>query len=100
MTEIILPSITYYSRSDENAFFAWLHSIPGVVRVVGEHTDLVVTLVPSPLSDLALRELLALFHRYRLPMELLAQFETPDNSNWFRSTSSFWHADVFATGRA
>lgn len=86
---------TYYSQGDEAAFFDRLREIPGVIGVVGSPEGLLVTLRSKKLSNVALRELIALHFRYSLPMKELAQFETPKNKNWFRSRAAFWYAGVF-----
>jgi hypothetical protein len=39
--------------------------------------------------------LIALHARYGLPMQGLAQFETPQNSSWFRAPEKYWHERVF-----
>jgi len=101
MPELLVPhgrACVYWSQKDEAAFFSWLKSIPGVTRVRGVGRRLVVTLRSKRLSDRALRELIALHMRYRLPMRALAQFETPGNRKWFRSRQAYWHRKVF--GRA
>src|SRR6266699_130725 len=98
MPQLLIPqgkTCVYYSRRDEDAFFAWLRAIPGVVSVRGIGRHLVVTLRSTRLSDRALRELIALHARYRLPMHSLAQFETRQNSSWFRSKETHWHRKVF-----
>jgi hypothetical protein len=96
MPQLLVHERTYYSQSDEAAFFSWLQSVPGVVRTVGTAEGLVVTLRSRRLSQSALRELLALHFRYDLPMQALAQFETAENRSWFRSAQAYWHAKVFA----
>jgi hypothetical protein len=101
MAQLLIPQgrdCVYLSRKDEAVFFAWLKSIPGVVRVEGVGRRLVVTLKSTQLSDAALRELIALHSRYRLPMRSLAQFETSKNRRWFRSAQTYWYRKVF--GRA
>ena len=84
MPHLLIREGMYFSQSDETAFFHWLESIPGVVRVVGTPDGLVVSLRSRRLSQVALRELLALYFRYGLPMNELAQFETPQNRAWFQ----------------
>lgn len=101
MPQLLVPqgrASVYWSRKDEAAFFSWLKSIPGVIRVRGVGRQLVVTLRSTRLSDRALRELIALHMRYRLPMRSLAQFESARNRSWFRSRQAYWHRKVF--GRA
>lgn len=85
----------YHSAGDEKAFFRWLESIPGVVAVRGVGGELEVTLRSRRLSDIALRELIALHLRYRLPMRHLAQFETDRNRAWFRQSGTPWFKAVF-----
>jgi hypothetical protein len=98
MAHLLIPqgrACVYRSVKDEAAFFAWLRSIPGVVKVEGVGRRLVVTLRSSRLSDAALRELIALHARYKLPMRSLAQFETSKNKAWFRSQNTYWYRKVF-----
>ena len=94
MPQLVIREGRYYSQLDENAFFSWLQSISGVVRVVGTPEGLVVTLRSKRISQAALRDLLALHFRYGLPMDALAQFETAENKSWFRSRQAYWYAKV------
>lgn len=84
MPKIIIPSPTFFSPKDEDAFFAWLQSIPSIVNVVGIGRELHVTVRSHRVSDSSLRDLLALHRRYKLTMTHLAVFENPKNSEWFR----------------
>ena len=95
MPQLLIKEGMYYSQSDEDAFFAWLQSIPGVTKVVGTPEGLRVKLRSKRLSESALRSLLALHQRYSLRMAELAQFETAANTVWFRSPHAYWHAAVF-----
>jgi len=95
MPKLLVREASYYSPSDEAAFFDWLQSIPGVSSVVGTPAGLEVTLHSKRLSQVALRELLALHFRYGLPMKDLAQFETEQNKSWFRASHMYWHKKVF-----
>jgi hypothetical protein len=97
MPKFIVHEGRYYSPSDEATFFNWLQSVPGVLRVVGTSEGLVVTLRSRRVSQSALRELLALHFRYDLPMRALAQFETAENTAWFRSPQAYWHTKVFGS---
>jgi hypothetical protein len=99
MSQLLIPSATFYSQSDEASFFAWLESIPGITRVVGDHRGLVATLRSDKLSKPALWNLLALHFRYNLPMRALARFETPQNRAWFCEPKMFWYKGVFGKGR-
>jgi hypothetical protein len=98
MTSFAIPQgaeCPYRSHGDESAFLGWLESIPGVKSVKGHGLELIVTLRSRRISSLALRELIALHTRYKLPMQSLAQFETAANKKWFRSTKAYWYSKVF-----
>ena len=43
----------------------------------------------------ALRDLLALFGRYGISMQQLAQFQNSGNESWFTSPPMYWHKKVF-----
>jgi hypothetical protein len=100
MPKLIIHEGTYYWQSDEAAFYRWLQSISGVTAVAGSPEGVVVTLRSKRLSDLALRDFLAIHFRYGLPMHALAQFETPQNRLWFRDPKAYWHSKVFGKGAA
>jgi hypothetical protein len=102
MPKIIIPqglACIYYSPGDEAAFFGWLQSIPGVIKVEGRGRRLLVTLRSRQVSDSALRELIGLHMRYRLPMRSLAQFRTPRNKAWFGDRKMFWYKKIFGRSR-
>lgn len=95
MPQLIIKEGPYFSESDEDSFYGWLTSIPGVVSVVGTQDGLVVTLRSKRPSKLALYELVGLHARYGLPMNSLAQFKTPQNEAWFSAPDKYWHKAVF-----
>jgi hypothetical protein len=102
MPQLVIPqglACIYYSHGDEAAFFGWLQSIPGVIKVEGRGRRLLVTLRSKRISDSALRELIGLHMRYRLPMRSLAQFRTPRNRAWFGDRKRFWYKRVFGGSR-
>ena len=56
--------IVYWSTGDEKAFFEWLQSIPGVLRVEGKNPGLLIRLRSGRISKQARRELGAIYRRY------------------------------------
>lgn len=56
--------IIFWSTLDEKAFFAWLEAIPGVTRVDGNGTGLLIRLGSRRLSKNAVRELVGIYRRY------------------------------------
>jgi hypothetical protein len=95
MPSLLVHEGTFYSPRDEEAFFHWLRSIPGVRRITGTPSGLQVSLRSSNLSEPALRELIALHWRYRLPMRDLRAFKTAKNATWFHEPAGYWFEAVF-----
>src|SRR5947209_6612088 len=87
--------IRYASPGDEAAFFGWLQSIPGVVRVEGQGRELFIYLRSNRLSAVSLREFIALYKRYKGNMPELARFENASNSSWFKVRSALWYKAIF-----
>jgi hypothetical protein len=83
--------ITFGSVLDEKHLFEWALEINSVLR--WEQDRLV--LKSRRLSKTSLRDLIALFHRYRIPMQQLAQFKNAKNAIWFEAPHTYWHKNVF-----
>jgi hypothetical protein len=87
--------VMFYSPADEAAFFRFAESIKAVRKIEGVR-DSIVLHVASRVSHASLRDLLALFERYRISqMSQLAQFLSPSNRSWFADPKKFWHKKVF-----
>lgn len=91
---LVVRGPTYFSQQDEDVFFGWLQSIGCVDRVVGRLRSLHI-LLKRPPSEAQLRELLALFQRYRLNMRPLAVLKTNRNARWFADPQKYWFRKVF-----
>ena len=89
------PDGPYYSEGDERAFFEWLNRIRCVERVGGSGPGLQIHVRGQKVSSTCLRELIALFSRYHVPMGQLAQFESASNRRWFKDPEMFWYGAVF-----
>ncbi len=99
MPALIVRGPRYFSPGDEKAFFDWLQSIPCVSRVSGQVRDLHIVLKRAP-TDNQLRELIALFYRYRMDIKVLAVFTTSGNALWFaKDEIKFWHKRVFGSAK-
>jgi hypothetical protein len=92
------PDGPYYSEGDERAFFEWVMRIPRVSKVCGSGPELHIHVRGRAIPAVALREFIALFHRYDGPMSQLAQFQNSSNRNWFRDPSAYWYRSVFGHG--
>jgi len=87
----------YFSSRDEQAFFRWLESIPGVIGVRGVGRELRIELRSPRVSAEALKELIALYRRYGGRLRDLAVFESPGNRRWFRNPKAYWYRGVFGS---
>jgi hypothetical protein len=91
MVYLDCSGIRFWSQLDEKHLFEWAREIPCVVR--WEQDTLVVK--SKRISEGSLRNLLALFWRYKIPMEQLSQFKNTANESWFTDPIMYWHASVF-----
>lgn len=95
--EVVLNAerVVFYSMVDERFFFEWLEKMPFVVDVAGRGMVIEITVDSSKVDSDALRELLALFQRYRVSMRQLRVFDCEEFASWFRRRSAFWYRKVF-----
>jgi hypothetical protein len=90
--------VTYCSQNDEKAFFEWVGRIRCVTSRSGAGDTLCLHVRQRRIPDGDLRDLLALFTRYRIGMKQLAQFESDGNRSWFTDPEKYWHTRVFGGG--
>ena len=90
--------VRFLSQGDEDAFFGLLRANMAIRRMEGIGDTLYLH-VPPRLSERSLRELLATFRRYEIPMEQLAQFTSERNRGWFENPNSYWFSEVFGRDR-
>ena len=96
MPVLACKRVVFYSPADEAGFFAFAERIPAVRRVQGVGDSILLHVAARP-SAAALRDLLALFHRYHIRgMSQFATSVTPANAAWLTDPSAYWHRRVFA----
>ncbi|MGE6333462.1 hypothetical protein [Stenotrophomonas sp. NPDC077659] len=95
MVELHADSVVFHSRQDEASFFAWLQQLPCVVDVAGKGRIIHIQVARHRVDEEALRELLALFHRYGVDMRQLRVFDERRFADWFSGRQAWWHAAVF-----
>lgn len=93
--ELEATGVRYFSRGDEDAFFAWLNKLPCVVRCEGHLRTVYITVDPTAVDQDGLRELLALFRRYGVGLRQLAVFDRSEFRDWFRNKQAFWYEEIF-----
>lgn len=100
MKEIKLTckSVYFYSQLDEQYFFAWLQNITSIIKIDGAQDELYLYCKSSTIPDQDLRELLALFYRYKIDMKQLTVFLNNKNKMWFFDPpKGYWHRRVFGS---
>eukprot|EP01133_Synstelium_polycarpum_P023181 gene23181-27802_t len=93
MVRLDCSGITFASQLDERHAFEWGMQISGTLRW---EQDTLVTR-SSNLSQASLRDLLALFSRYQIPMKQLAQFRNTRNEDGNRPRADTSHLAGTAT---
>lgn len=93
---LIARRVVFKSMTDEAIFFEWLHRLPCVSHYEGQGNSLCIEVDPASVDELALRDLLALFDRYKIDKKQLIVFDRKKFSKWFRDERSYWYASVFA----
>ena len=87
----------FFSPLDEAAFFSWLGKLPCVSKVEGKGDTIFIRVRESKVNERALRELLALFRRYRVDVKQLGVFDRPEFADWFRKRNAYWYKSVFGS---
>lgn len=78
MVRLDFSGIWFGSQLDEKHLFDWAAEIPGFL-----HWEKDTLVMRSCLSGASLKDIVALFSRYEVPMVQLAQFLTEKNKSWF-----------------
>jgi hypothetical protein len=93
--ELQATAVRFLSQGDEAAFFGWLGNLPCVERCEGRGSTLFMKVNSAAVDERGLRELIALFRRYRVGLKQLAVFDRGEFADWFRSEQAYWHKEVF-----
>ncbi len=96
MPTLVCRKVWFYSQTDETAFFEWLGRIKCISKVKGVADEIHLHVPRRRISDLSLRELIAIFERYDINVKQLAQFVNPENQVWFKENrKAYWHKKAF-----
>ena len=94
--KLVCKLVYFYSQLDESMFFTWIQSIKAIIRFDGIKDELYLYCESSVISDEDLREILALFYRYKIDMKQLKIFLNRKNKKWFfDGPKGYWHRRVF-----
>jgi hypothetical protein len=87
--------VKYLSSLDEDQFFLWLNKINCFDDISFSRDSIKITLA-SEVDDDCLREITALFYRYKIDMTQLRKLLTEGNRHWFyENKKAYWHRRVF-----
>lgn len=95
MIEIRVEGPLFYSLTDEDYFVDWFEKIDALVSTAAELRDIMLYFHSAVIPDTDLRELIALFTRYRLDMRGLSVFLNDSNRSWLANPEKFWFAGIF-----
>ncbi len=95
MVELEAKNVIFYSMNDEQFFFEWLGRMEFVEDVVGRGSVIYIRINAREVTEDGLREILAFFQRYRIPMRQLRRFDREDFSGWFRRSNAYWYRRLF-----
>ena len=102
MTKVTLRAhrLSFFSQTDETAFFHWLGLLKDVAVGRGDGDTIFIDVHSNKIDDEQLRELIALFHRYRIDMRQLLVFENRSNKGWLRAKEAYWYEAVYESAHA
>ena len=96
MTKLVCKNTTFFSQLDEASFFERIDQIKCIKSCEGINNNIVLNIKTKTISDNCLRELISLFHRYKIEMSQLSCFLNKKNKNWFLDNKkSYWYNKVF-----
>jgi len=95
MPKLICKQVMFYSENDELIFFEWISRIKGIKRWQGVSDEIHLFLPKSTVSATCLKDLTALFFRYKINMRQLQQFVNTKNKQWYMDKNKYWYEEVF-----
>lgn len=94
--ELVCKQVHFYSEGDEITFFEWLKKISAIENIKGVGDEIRLSIPSFDVDDESLRELIALFTRYKVELGQLSQFRNKSNECWFyQNKKAFWRKGVF-----
>ncbi len=95
---LVCKGVKFGSEHDEDAFFEWIKKIDCIDDISGNGGELYLPIACADLHEYSLRDLLALFHRYKIDMKQLRVFLNDENKGWFyENKKTYWHKRVFGS---
>lgn len=93
--KLTIDLTTFYSDGDERRFFHGLRENPAISGFRGVAQQLEITIVQSRLNHAALRDLIALFWRYQIPLSPLSKIANIRRFEWLNNDKWYWYKSMF-----
>jgi uncharacterized protein involved in tolerance to divalent cations len=84
-------TVTYFSQLDELAFFTWA----GNIKCIRSIDNGFFHIKSKRISKESLLDLIAIMHRYNMPMRQLSVFCNETNEKWFKDKKKYWYKKTF-----
>lgn len=95
---LVCKQVSYGSPMDEDVFFEWISRIESIIKWDGIRDELYLYFKNKRINNQNLREIIALFYRYKIEMKQLVIFLNKDNEQWFQGNKkAYWHKRVFGS---
>ncbi len=93
---LVCKRLVFYELNDEAAFFEWVGKIKSIIKYDGQGDEIHLHVKGAVIPEQDLRDLIALFFRYKVKMGQLAIFLNSKNQAWFGDNPKmYWHKKVF-----
>lgn len=93
---LICKKVIFYSQKDEDVFFEWIKKIKCIEHFEGVCDELYLNLIQRQLTDDELRDIIALFYRYKIDIKQLQRFVNEENKEWLCGKPyGYWHTRMF-----
>jgi hypothetical protein len=95
MIKLVCKRVTFYSQNDETAFFEFLDRIKAISKWEGVGDEVHLYLPRVMISNTSLRDLLAVFYRYKIDMVQLQPLIINRKEERYKNKKAFWYKRVF-----
>jgi hypothetical protein len=83
--------VSFYAPKDEDMFFEWIANLPCIEKFEGAGDELYLDLVDRELDYEDIKDLIALFYRYKINMKQLGRLLNEKNKDAFEP----WRKKIF-----
>jgi hypothetical protein len=97
-TEVVIREPGFYCYRDEEHFFGWLKSIPGIEGMSGVSAGLSIVINDQHMDEDAWADFIGLLARYAVDMSNLEKVLSPKNEGWIRNPSRYGYSMIFGDG--